>query len=918
MLGRERELATALADVAAVAESGSARGRALVIEGDPGVGKTTLADEVMAHVRALGFRELRCAGIQTQTEIGFAGLHELIYPILDLADLLPGRQRAALLTAFGAVDEDAEPDRLLISLAVLGLIEEASSDRPLVLCVDDAQWLDRSTQDVLTFVGRRLGNTPALMVGITRPGPDGQSKHLLGLPRLTLETLDDDHSRALLTEVITRRGFRRLDDTAQRRLLYVAGGNPLAVIEMTTALAERDEDKWQLSEWPLPTTRRIERAFLDQLDDLGDSTRAMLLVAATGAGLDLGEVRQVAQRLDLSDSDIGALESAGLVSVDPAGIQVRHCLIRSAVYSSASLTARTAVHLAIAESCRNTARAAWHRAAACYGPDETIAAELTDAAAVATTQGAHAEAAAALRRAADLSPDHGDQIRRLTAAAEAYRKAGLSAKATRTIDRALALVPGAAERVQLEITRYVLAAMGGAPGRTVDELTSLAAEFGAIDDPAAHFGEAFMLGAAAIRWQMYGHGDQQRAQITDAIRRAQDKPSTTATVGGILEVAEAVVTGETAAGRYAEQVKALLDEFADDPLVLSAVSLAAEYTWNFEAAQAGWGVLVARSRAEGLPGHECDGLRGGAIAALQTGRLRDAVVAAENAARISEDVNLLGMAASATATLARAHVWRGERAEAAEAITRSRTLLQSDSAVVWNSHLHWAAGLSALTAGDHDEALRELSAMAAHPQLQLWAVGDLTEAAVGAGCPEAARDLVEKALAAAATSDSPYLTMLAHRSQALLSTDDDTAEARFVTAIAAGGNCTGTLELARSQLAFGQWLRRKRRIVASRAPLAAAAAAFEEAGARPWFDIAKSELRAAGMAATSGATVGRVESLLTAQEMQIAELAAQGLTNKEIADRVYLSHRTVAAHLYRVFPKLGITTRGQLIAAMRD
>lgn len=919
MLGRARELEIGVAELDAVVAG--ATGRCLVIEGDPGLGKTTLMAELAARAHALGFRELRCAGVQSQSGIGFAGLHELIYPLLPHAQRLPSRQRIAVLTAFG-IDDGPPPERLLINLAVLGLIEEASQEQPLILVVDDAQWLDPSTLDVLTFIGRRLANAAAFMLCAVRPDTDGQPQHLKDLPHLHLEPLDAGSAATLLDQVIAGdTALHRLGDATRSRILAESSGNPLAVVELATAVADEGLGDQPLSGAPLPTTRRIENAFLGQLACLTPQEQTLLLLVATAGTLTVPELTRAAKTLGVGDRELGTLHSCGLMRMNADRIEVRHPLIRSAAYGAANLPTRAAAHRALAAALENRTSAVWHTAAATYGPDEAVATELENAAAEASATGAHAEAAAALRRAATISPEHSDKVRRLTSAAESARLAGQGAEAIRIIDEATALQPAVHDAVQLEITRYVLAAMGGAPGRSAVELVALAERFGDTADPFARYGRGFLLAAASIRWQMYGRHDHDRSVIAEGLRRARASeaagPVTESTVAGMLTIAEAAIDHRRHAAAFAIQAKSMLEEFRADPLLLSATALASEYTWNIDAAIEGWAALVACAAAVSAPVHESDGLRGRAQFQIHTGGLREAQVSADAAMRLAEGTDLAGEAAAAAATLGRALTWRGDFAAAAAAISAGYDFVSGDPEVVWNAHLQWASGLAALTVGDAAKAVAELTRLAAHPQLELWAVGDLTEAAIAARQPELAQPAVQRALDEAAEIESSFLTMLAQRSLAELSADPDDAEARFVMAVAAGANSTGTLEFARTQLAFGQWLRRRRRIVASREHLGAAAHIFSSSGARPWVDIANAELRAAGVTAGPSAAAPAAESL-TAQELHIAQLAADGLTNREIADRIYLSHRTVAAHLYHVFPKLGVTTRSQLAAALRS
>lgn len=260
IIGRSAELASVTDTLATISTTGTA----LVVDGEAGIGKSTLLSAIADWAVANGYRRLGCSGLQSQSEVGFAGVHELIHPVLDHTAALPPRQRTALLTAFG-LDDGPTPDRLLVSLAVLGLLEEAASRRRIILIIDDVQWLDQSSLEVLAFVARRLGNAPLMMLCAERTGLDGAAPYLDGLPRLSLGPLAPEHARQLLNTTA-----QHADTLLQQRVLDQAGGNPLAVIELSGAADERGNSAVFSGE-PLPTTRRVERAFLSQLDGLTDN-----------------------------------------------------------------------------------------------------------------------------------------------------------------------------------------------------------------------------------------------------------------------------------------------------------------------------------------------------------------------------------------------------------------------------------------------------------------------------------------------------------------------------------------------------------------------------------------------------------------------------------------------------------------------
>jgi DNA-binding CsgD family transcriptional regulator len=897
IIGRCAELAVITDAIAAVSQSGSA----LVIDGEAGIGKSTLLSAAADRAAADGYGRLGCSGLQSQAEVGFAGVHELIHPLLPHARELPVRQRSALMTAFGLEDGPA-PDRLLVSLAVLGLLEEAAGRRRLILIIDDVQWLDQSSLDVLAFVARRLVNAPLLLLCAERTTIDGPVPQLEGLPRLSLGPLPVADADQLLTNTLDTLP-RDIDAHLRRRVLEQSNGNPLAVIELTAAIGERGSTAVFAGE-PLPTSRRVERAFLNQLEALPEGARQLLLLISASDG-SMAELDCAATFLGL---DVGTLldplERASLITLSGGRIQVRHPLIRSTVYGAAGLSERALVHRTLATTATDPTRAAWHRAEAAFGPDEAVAADLENAADQARSRGAAAEAAGALRRAAILSPDTTARVRRLSAAAEVARSAGLTSESISILAEAEPLASGHEEAEPLAITRFILNATAAIPGHSAAELVALAGKFA--DD---EHQRRELLWAAAIECRMHGLPEDARLDVAHAIATIYDGDD------ALLASAGALVDDIGAGQRLRPLLPRLLDEFADQPLVLMAMGFAAEAVAERGHALSFWLHVGNRARHSGSAADECESLRGSAQLLLMQGRLQAAAIAAENATRMAADMNLPMTEGSAAAFLARALAWQGHPERARRALDQARAALARDPSILWNDDAHWAAGMAALCASDHVAALGHLRKMSAHRTSRRWAVADLAEAAAGCDRPELARSVVAEIATQAHRLGTGLELMLVHRAQALLADTDVDADAGFLSALAAGEHTDAGLEVARTHLLYGEWLRRHRRIVEARAHLSLALSAFDAAGAAPFVERAAAELRAAGVSNAARA-VPSAAADLTAQELQIAQLAASGLTNREIADRIYVSHKTVAAHLYKVFPKLGITSRSQLHAAL--
>ncbi|WP_234711956.1 ATP-binding protein [Mycolicibacterium setense] len=891
IIGRSAELASVTETLAAISTGGAA----LVVDGEAGIGKSTLLSAAADWAVANGYSRLGCSGLQSQTEVGFAGIHELIHPVLAHTAALPPRQRTALLTAFGLADGPT-PDRLLVSLAVLGLLEEAASRRRLALIIDDVQWLDQSSLEVLAFVARRLSNAPVMMLCAERTGLDGAAPYLDGLPRMSLGPLAPEHARELLNTTT-----QHADALLRQRVLEQADGNPLAVIELSSALGERGNSAVFSGE-PLPTTRRVERAFLSQLSGLTDNSRLLLLLISASDG-QVPDIDAAADLLGLALTDeLAPLERAALITASAGRIHVRHPLIRSTVYGAAPLSMRTVVHGALADATVDPVRAAWHRAEATFGTDERVATELEGAARQALARGAGAESAAALRRAAVLSPDTAARARRLTQAAEIARSFGLTAEAISILGEAENLGDEHCSAAQLAIIRFVLNATAAIAGQSAAELLALAGKFN--DDSAAR---RQLLWAAAIECRMHGLAEEPHRDIVAALRHLDD--------GGddpMVCTALALVDDTGSGHGLRARLPQMIDEVADDPLLLMALGFAAEAASDRTHALQCWTRVQTRSRTSGSAADECEGQRGTAQLLLQQGKIQAAGIAAENALRLAQDINLPMTAASAAATLARVQVWQGRFEQAHATLGAARGLLAPDPAILWHDDAQWAAGLLALYTADAAEALEHLMKMTLHRTSRRWAIADLAEAAAGCGSGARVRPLLADIAGQATQLASGLESMLIHRAQALLASTDTEAQEQFLAALTAGADADAELELARTHLVYGQWLRRQRRITEARTHLSSALAAFDAAGAAPFAERAAAELRAAGVNTAVGTPRQGPVSTLTSQELQIAQLAAAGLTNREIADRMYVSHRTVAAHLYKMFPKLGITNRSQL------
>ena len=891
-LGREVELQR-LSELVA---SSVMTGTAVIIEGEAGIGKTTLLRSAAAEAEAAGFRMLKCAGSQNTSLMGYEGLHELLHPLMGYEDSLPDRQRNALMTAFALI-EGPVPDRLVVSIAALGLLEEAASRRPIFISVDDAQWLDPSSAAVIAFLGVRLSNAPVLMLATARSGGN-EAEFAPAVDRLTLSALLDEDAALLLDATASD-----LSPSSRSRILRESAGNPLALHELPAALrAHRVEHNIRGSR--LPMTRRMEDAFLDQTRGLPGTSRILLLLAAASDDISLPDLMSAAKSIHLSLADLAPLEAAGLLNVSRNNVEFRHPLLRSAVQGAASTDEWIRVQAALAGAVSEPARAAWHRSAATFEHNEGVAQELEDVAIHARNRGAQAEAAAALQRAASLSPEASDKARRLAYAAETARAAGLSAESIELLEGVDPSETDPNTIVQVAMTRLILSLTTGTPCLTREDFEELGRR---LTDPKDSEKRLEILWGAAIN-------ARGRALPREDWRRIEGELQAISTRNPLKTIALAALAPSESVARLRAELPNLVPRLKDEPLAMLSLAIAAESLQDLETALTCWGLSAERFHEMGSPGDECQALRGRANILLLRGRFTDGLADAEYAYRMAMDTAQPLMASMSAATVARANALLGREKEAQEAILQSYSLSKKAALALVSADARWAAGLIALSQHRYREALIEFTYMTVHPTRALWTIADRTEAAVRSGRSDSVRENVEEAEKAAATYKSSDLMMLVERSKALLGEGTIAAE-HFERSIALGLLSETPFELARSRLLYGEWLRRERQSIAAREQLFEALTEFETIGAESFADRAAVELRAAGEAPVRRPVVNSKQRL-TPQELQVAQLAAAGMTNKEIADRIYLSHRTVSTHLYKLFPKLGITARMQIREAL--
>jgi DNA-binding CsgD family transcriptional regulator len=883
-------------DLLAAARAGHSG--AVVLRGASGIGKTALLG--YAATAADGMLVLRTAGVETEAEFAFAGLHLLLRPVLDYIERLPGPQTAALRGALG-LSERGSQDRFLAGLAVLSLLSEAAEDRPVLCLVDDAHWLDAASADAILFTARRLEAEGVVMVLAARDGPPAFATP--GLSDLPLDRLDSDHAERLLEE-----RAQHLAPALKGRVLAEADGNPLALVELAAALTG---DFAAAGVAPLPVTQSVQELLAAQIRRLGEPTALLLLLAAAESSGDLTQILPAADALGVEAGSLAAAERTGLVAVDETRLVFRHPLVRAAAYYSAPLVSRQAVHRALADTLDGQpdpdGRRAWHRAAAVSGRDEQVAAELVRAAERSRGRGGYAAVSAAYERAAQLTPDGQACAQRLLAAATAAADAGQAARADRLTSRAQQLADDA-----LLLAEIALLRMARMTGNQRGRIAELAA---AVLPIASRYPErtAAML-AQAIRSAMSIEREltsRLLAQLDDLSLppHARPLPLDDATVQRAR-----FLVGDPAAevGPVRAAVAAIRqDPDGAEPDGRVAASAMALFVGDLEASRTISAALAAECRRRGTPGWLPGALQGLTTAQIMSGEWAVARASAMEGLKLAHDMAqlpragflaaLLGLLAACTGDEDDCRAWMAECFRLGGGTpfnvrSRSASLALLD---LGNGRFGAALDrLAKLQGGGWDDGSF------------MW-LPDLVEAAARAGGSDHAREALARFETWTDLTGQPWAGAVAHRCQALVS-DDARAEQHYRAAV--DGDYQGRpFELARSRLVYGEWLRRHRRRGEARAQLAAAHETFEDLGAAGWARRAAKELAAVGAAPADRPTrqAGALY-LLTPQELQVVQLAATGLSNRDIAAQMFLSSRTVGYHLYKAYPKLGVASRAEL------
>jgi DNA-binding CsgD family transcriptional regulator len=895
----------------------------LVIRGDAGVGKTALLR--YAAEQASGFRVAQIAGVESQMELAYAGLHQLCTPMLDRLDVLPQPQQVALRTVLGLSSGDP-PDRFLVALAALGLMSAIAEERPLCCVVDDLQWLDDASAQVLEFVARRLLAEPvALVFAVREPGGEHQ---LAGLPELPLRGLDDIDARALLETAIPG----PIDERVRDRIVAETRGNPLALLELPRGRSAAELAGGFAAPAAAGLSGSIEDGFRRRLDALPADTRRLLQLAAADPVAEPLLVWRAAEQLGIDPDAATPAVDAGLFEIG-AQARFRHPLMRSAAYRSASPGERQALHAALAEATDpevHPDRRAWHRAQASPGPDEEVAEELERSAARAQARGGIAATAAFLESAATLTPQATGRVRRLLAAARAKRDAGALDVALHLLSAAEAGPMSALQTAEVEHLRGQVAFDQRRVGDAARLLVSAAKRFEPLDVELARATHLEALGAAI--WSGHLDSPGALAEAGEAARAAPPAPDPPGALDVVLDALAVRVTDGYAAAapaleRALETVLALKDPAGDPGRWLwltgaRATGLIAFDLWDADACHELASRQVQVARGCGALVQLQFALNFLARAQLASGQLTETAVLLEEERVIAQATGSSAVAYEEMLLAA----WRGQESRASELI---ESMVQAASArglgrmvdvatyakaVLYNGLGRYEAACEgARTAFEHRDDVG----------YGPFLVAELAEAASRTGD----RALVEAALEwlseRTQVTHTDWALGIEARVRALLS-EADAAEREYRESIACLGRTRLRPELARSHLLYGEWLRREGRRVDAREQLRTAHDTLVAVGADGFAERARHELLATGETVRKRRDDTRDE--LTPQEEHIARLALAGRTNAEIGTELFISPRTVEWHLKKVFTKLGISSRkglpdalparGEAVAAM--
>ncbi|MEU4292516.1 AAA family ATPase [Kribbella sp. NPDC026596] len=894
LTGRQAECGV-LDQVIAAVRSGESR--ALVLHGEAGVGKTELLDYLA--VRAHDCQVTRVSAVQSEMELAFAGLHQLCAPALDLLDRLPAPQREALGTVFG-ISAGPPPDMFLIGLAVLSLLSKAAEQRPLVCLVDDQQWLDRCSAQILAFVARRLGAESVGLIFATR----SVGQVLDGVREFAIGGLPDSAAHLLLDAVLTG----PIDAQVRDQLVAEAHGNPLALLELPRGLTPAE----LAGGFGLPGAGGIEESLLRRVTAMPDETRRLLVLAAAEPSGNDALVRRTAVRLGIAPEAAAAATEAGLAEF-ATRIRFRHPLVRSAAYCSAPAAERRQVHQTLAEETDAEAdpdRRAWHRAQGAAGPDEEIAAELELSAGRARARSGYAATAAFLQRSAALTVDLAKRADRALAAAQAEIQAGGFESATDLLAVAEAGHLTEYQRAVADLVRAQLAFVTNRGNDAPQLMLKAAKRLETIDVGLSRATYLDALSAAIFAGGLATPG----GDVVDVARAAAAAPRPS-----VLRAPDLLLDGTALyyLDGYAAGAKTLHEALVDfgteltveeELQLLWMATTSALRLWDADR----WEQLSRRhvqlARETGILSNVALALTSLAYVSVFAGDL-DGAEALADEVQVANEATGGKLAPYGRLALA---AFRGDRAEALALVEATKQDGSRRGEGIGIVFAEWATAVLGNGLGRYQDAADAGARALEDPRdalSMMLAQSELVEAAVRIGAIDAAHRACQRLETMASASGTDWVLGVHARCRALLSAGE-TAERLYREAIGHLEKTRLKVDLARAHLLYGEWLRRERRRTDAREHLKSAHGMFEAMGIAGFAERAGRELRAAGGAARK--RVVPAQSELTAQENQIARMARDGLSNPEIATRLFISAHTVQYHLRKVFTKLSITSRNQL------
>ena len=880
----------------------------LVLRGDAGIGKTALLDTLAGQ--SSGCRVARAAGVESEMELAFAGLHLLCAPFLNRLDRLPGPQRDALGTAFGLRSGGA-PDRLLIGLAVLTLLADVAGAQPLVCLIDDVQWLDQASAQALGFAARRLAAEGVVIVFAVRE--PGGTVDLSGLPELKIGPLHDPDARDLLATAIPG----RLDESVRNRILREAAGNPLALLEVPRAWTYTAfaggfglPDGASVSGW-------IEESFRRRLTSLPDDSRRLLLLASAEPVGDPIRIWAAAERLGIPFEAAGPATTAGLIAIDTQ-FRFRHPLVRSVVYEEATPDDRRLAHAALAEASspeRDPDRRAWHLAAAADGPDEAVALELERSAGRAQARGGLAAAAAFLQRAFALTGEPANRTNRAVAAAQASLHAGEFEAALGLLTTIEATPLDEVSRARTELLRGHIAFASSLGSEAPPRLLNAAKRFERIDSDVARETYLDAWGAALFAGRFATAGNL--VEVSRAARSAPPltrppRPSDLLLDGLATLMTEGRAAAAPALRRATSAFVANEDSSEENFRWGWLTTIPSNVLWDEESCYSINARQLQVARDAGALARLPIDLTASAIVVAWRGDFAGAAAAIAEADAVTRATGTR-IAPYAAMFLA---AMRGREAEAAALIDSTLRDATSGGQGIGVQYAHWVAAILFNGLARYDEAqaaAEKASAEATDLFLSGWALPELVEASVKSGQPLAGADALARLAEATATAGGDWALGIHARSAAQLSRSDS-AESLYQEAVTRLARTHLRPELARADLLYGEWLRGEGRRLDARTHLRRAHDLFTAIGMEAFAERARRELHATGEVVRK-ASVGTLDEF-TATELQIARLASDGQTNPEIGAQLFLSPRTVEWHLRHVFSKLGVRSRKELRTAL--